>query len=306
MGQYGKIAVLAGGISSEREISLKSGSAVFNALKCKGEEVELIDIKKNPEGIIKNLKADLAFIALHGKFGEDGSIQRMLEDVKIPYTGSGVESSRLALDKIASRNIFMKHKLNTPTYKILNKRVDISYIANEFETPFVVKPQFEGSSIGLSIVADTAHTKTALDMAFDYGDSAIIEEYIHGRELTVGILGEESLPVIEIVTTHNVYDFQAKYLDEGTRYVVPAKIDKDTQKNVQESALLAHQALGCRDFSRVDMRMDRDGLIYILEINTIPGLTERSLLPKAASARGITFMDLCMKLVHMAQGRGGI
>lgn len=310
MTNYGKIAVFAGGPSSEREISLKSGKAVYEALRRRNQDVDFVDINDSFYMKLKNINADLVFIALHGKFGEDGSIQTMLEELRLPYTGSGVESSRLALDKVASRELFLANGLTVPRYKIVKRDNNIMDLLGEFEMPFVVKPQREGSSIGLSIVTDKVHAKTALGMAFSYGDTIIVEEYIHGREITVGILEEVALPVIEIVTEHNVYDFDAKYVDEGTRYIVPAALTEDDYNRAQGYALNAHRILGCRDLSRVDMRMDYDGNIYILEVNTIPGMTERSLLPKAALAKGLSFEDLCMKLVDLAHKRsvskGGI
>ena len=300
-----KVAVLAGGASSEREISLKSGQTVFNALKKKGLNAYLIDIKTESFGELEKITADVVFIALHGKFGEDGSVQNILEEMGLPYTGSGVQASRLALDKVASRGIFMEAGLKVPPSRVITRDQDPSEILKDFEAPFVVKPQHEGSSIGLSIVTDLAHTDTALQMAFDYGEVAIIEEYIHGRELTVGVLEETALPVVEIVTRHSVYDFNAKYLDEGTKYIVPAAIDKALYDNARDLGLRTHKALGCRDFSRVDMRVDRNNNIYILEVNTIPGMTERSLLPKAALAKGLAFEDLCLKLINMAYERRG-
>lgn len=303
MGKYGKIAVFAGGISNEREISLKSGKAVHEALKRKKENAELIDVGEGLKGRLKRLDADVVFIALHGKFGEDGCVQALLEEEGIPYTGSGVTASRLALDKLASREIFLENSLRVPAYKIAKKDSVMGAILGGFKTPFVVKPQREGSSMGLSIVSDKVHAATAFDMAFGYGDTAVVEEYIHGRELTVGIMEEQALPVIEIITRHNVYDYDAKYVDDGTRYVVPATLEKDIAGKVQEAALRAHKSLGCRDFSRVDMRMDGDGNIYVLEVNTIPGLTKRSLLPKAAQAAGVDFDELCMRLVNLAHGR---
>jgi len=303
MEKYGKIIVLAGGPSSEREISLKSGSAVCEALRQKGQNADFFDVHTEDPEELRQLRADIVFIALHGKFGEDGSVQAVMEDLRLPYTGSGPDASRLAIDKIASREIFLKKGLKAPAYKVIKSAGDAEGIFGEFEAPFVVKPQREGSSIGLSIVSDSVHVKPAMNMAFSYGDTVIIEEYIHGREITVGILEERALPVIEIVTRHDVYDFDAKYVDEGTNYIVPAKLNRESYMKAQKCALSAHKALGCRDFSRVDMRMDAGGSIYVLEINTIPGLTERSLLPKAAKAAGFDFEDLCLRLVELAVKR---
>lgn len=306
MKNFGKIAVLAGGSSSEREISLKSGHSVFDALKRKKLNVSFVDVKSNSIEEIRHLDADIAFIALHGRFGEDGTVQAILEDLNIGYTGSGVKASKLALDKIASREIFISNNLKSPEYKAIEKNCNKNDIINKFTIPFVIKPQHEGSSIGLSVVSDKALVDRALKEAFDYDDVVLIEEYIDGKELTVGILDDKALPVIEISMLGDIYDFNAKYVDSKTEYVVPANIKEEAIEKAKDCAVKAHKALGCRDFSRVDMRMDKSGNIYILEINTIPGMTERSLLPKAAQEAGINFDDLCIKLIELAHKRKGI
>lgn len=303
MKNYGKIAVFAGGPSSEREISLKSGKAVYEALRRRKQDVDFVDVNDNFLKNLKDVKADVVFIALHGRFGEDGAIQTMLEELRLPYTGSGIQASRLALDKIASRELFLTNGLRVPRYRAIKRNVDTNDILSEFETPFVIKPRHEGSSIGLSIVRDKKRAKTALDTAFRYGDTVIVEEYVHGRELTVGILEERALPVIEIIAKNRVYDYDAKYEDKDTRYIVPADLKEDVYNSAQDSALRAHNTLNCRDFSRVDMRMDAEGNIFVLEVNTIPGMTERSLLPKAALAAGLSFEDLCLKLVDLSDRR---
>jgi D-alanine-D-alanine ligase len=306
MKDYGKIAVLAGGPSSEREISLKSGRAVYEALRRKHQDVDFVDADRSFSEKLREANVDVAFIALHGRFGEDGAVQAILEGLNLPYTGSQVKSSQLALDKIASRELFLKDGLKVPRYKIVEGDAGAGDTLKELGKLLVVKPQHEGSSIGLSLVSDEARIKPALDAAFGYGDKVIVEEYIGGREFTVGVLEERALPVIEIEAKHDVYDFNAKYSDEETKYIVPATLARSEYKLVQEYGLRAHQALGCRDFSRVDMRMDNEGNVYILEVNTIPGMTERSLLPKAAAAEGISFEDLCMRLVDLAYKRGRI
>ena len=300
-----KIAVLAGGHSSERDISIKSGRAVFEALIRKSLNAEFIEINDDFESILEGLKSDVAFIALHGKFGEDGAVQSILEKLGIPYTGSGVESSRLAFSKIASKERFLSRGLRVPKYKKIEKHEKEKSIPEEFGLPIVIKPSSEGSSVGLTIVKNTKGIKEALDKAFYYDDLVIVEEYIDGREITVGILEDKALPVIEIKTENNVYDFNAKYISDKTQYIVPAELADKDAKLAQDMALQAYKTLGCRDFSRVDMRMDLKGSLYLLEINTIPGMTERSLLPKAASYAGVGFDDLCVKLVNLAYGRKG-
>lgn len=303
--RFGRIGVLAGGPSSERDISLKSGLAVYEALKSTGHDVELIDIKDGSDRGLKGIRADIVFLALHGGFGEDGTVQRILDGLRIPYTGSDPFSSALALDKVASREIFREHGIPVPKYRAVKNSIPVSDIEGDMGLPVVVKPRKEGSSIGLSVVREKKDLAPALDTAFKYDDIVLIEQYIDGRELTVGILEDKPLPVIEIVPPDNVYDFDAKYLDSKTQYVVPAHISDDDRMRAQDLGVKAHKALRCRDFSRVDMRMDKGGNIFVLEVNTIPGLTERSLLPKAAQSAGISFGKLCITLLNLALKRKG-
>ena len=305
MSDYGKVAIFAGGASSEREISLKSGHAIYKALKRSGLDADLIDPKDDLEKEARSVKAEVVFIALHGRSGEDGTLQRILEEERVTYTGSGPEASFKALDKIVSREIFLKIDLTVPVYKIAKSSEELIDIAGGFKLPFVVKPQYEGSSIGLSVVEDMAQAKAAFDRASKYGENVIIEEYVNGRELTVGIVEDLALPVVEIEAKNKVYDFNAKYWDQATKYTCPAFLDENISKKAQEHALSAHKALGCRDFSRVDMIMNDEGKIFVLEVNTIPGMTERSLLPKAALATGLKFDSLCIKLIDLAYKRRG-
>lgn len=299
--RFGKVGVLAGGPSNEREISLRSGKAVYNALMKEGVDVIFLDIQNDICDIIKDNKIDVAFIALHGRFGEDGTVQKILSEAGIPYTGSGVRASQLALDKARSKEIFVKAGIPTPGYIVLDKdNVDIKR-ADILGFPLVVKPQFEGSSIGLSVVKDKSSLNKAIEEAFRYGSKIVLEEYIDGRELTVGILGDEPLPVIEIVTKLGVYDYRAKYSDPETKYLVPAPIDAALSKKIMDLGKRAHDALGCRSFSRVDVMMDNSADIFVLEVNTIPGMTERSLLPKAAQSAGLSFGDMCIKIIEMVK-----
>jgi len=316
-----RVGVLAGGASSEREISLKSGRAVHNALIQEGIDAFFLDVRDNIYDIIKSERMDVAFLALHGAFGEDGTVQRILGAAGIPYTGSGEEASRLALDKIASKEIFIKRGIPTPRFIVLDKsnlisRAHLSMPYHEQESgsrgrpglnlayngefPIVVKPQLEGSSIGLTVVREERELESALAKAFEYGPKVLIEEYIAGRELTVSVLGEEALPVIEIVPKDHVYDYKAKYTDPDTQYLVPAPITEAEGLKARELAKRAHDALGCSALSRTDMMMDGRGRIFVLEVNTIPGMTERSLLPKAAQAAGLDFNKLCLRLVREA------
>jgi len=309
----GRIGVLAGGASNEREISLVSGKAVFSALKEIGCDVVFLDIRTE-DSIEQQLKAsgiDLAFIALHGRFGEDGTVQSILEDMNMPYTGSGPLASRLALDKIASKEIFSKNRIDIPAYGILNKKffneTRLGQVLQDVGFPLVVKPQFEGSSIGISIVKNNKGIKKAIDSAFAYGDQVIVERYSKGRDITVGILDGEPLPVVEIIAQEPFYNFNAKYKSKKTQYVTPADISKSDYKAAQVKGRLAHRLLRCGFFSRVDMILDEaQKKILVLEVNSIPGLTNHSLLPKAAACAGITFNQLCFKIAESALKKAGV
>lgn len=304
---FGRIGVLMGGPSSEREISFKSGQAVARALRESGLEVIDIDIragdKEESARLIGSQGINCAFIALHGYFGEDGQIQEVLESLKIPYTGSGVEASRLAMDKFLSREVFESGGLNVPNCCLIEKN---SYnnrkaFTGPLSFPLVVKPAGGGSSIGLSIAADRDSLDKAVDEAFEFDSRVIIEEYIEGRELTVGLLGKKALPVIEIVPKTRFFDYEAKYQLGMTDYFLPAELNSRTAENVQQAALRAHNLLGCQGCSRVDIILNKNNnSAEILEVNTIPGFTATSLLPKAAKAAGISFNQLCLKLIELA------
>ncbi len=310
--RFGRIGVLMGGPSSEREISLKSGKTVYESLKQHSIDVVPLDIKTDnvEENIIliKSHNISCAFLALHGRFGEDGQIQQILDDLRIPYTCSGVRASQLAMDKIASRKMFETHALNVPEYEIVDKDFYNTNwrMQNNFNLPWVIKPATHGSSIGLSIIDKKEDLNNALDLAFGFDERVIIEEYIRGREVTVGILNEEVLPVIEIIPKRRFFDYTAKYQPGMTEYIVPAQLDKEITDKIQDIALSAHKLLGCSGCSRVDMILSRENTPYVLEINTIPGLTETSLLPKAAKTVGIDFAELCLRLIQGAYEKAGI
>lgn len=308
--QFGHIGVLMGGYSSEREISLKSGKAVSESLQRQGFEVSSLDIVERQEERIKDFIArahlDAAFIALHGRLGEDGTIQTILDDLNIPYPGSGARASRLALDKAAAQDLFKKNGLNVPPYVTLCGREiarheDILRDIDFF--PVVVKPACEGSSIGITLVRERECLGAALRQAFEYGDKVLIEQYIQGKELTVGILEERPLPPVEIRHRRAFFDFTAKYSPGMTEYIVPAQISQESCALLQKAAAGAHRVLGCEDLSRVDFILSDEGTYYILEVNTIPGFTATSLLPKAARAAGIEFDQLCVRLMKAAYGK---
>ena len=302
-----KITVLLGGPSSEREISIKSGTAVYEALLSLGLNVACIDVSDNPIEQIRKEGGEIAFIALHGKFGEDGTIQAGLEQENIAYTGSGPEASRLAMDKIASRKIFQDAGIPVPEYVTVKEKwgqtLKKQYPFQESDPifPVVVKPNKEGSSIGMSVVKDIKDLSRAINKAFLYDDDIIIEEFIDGEDITVGILDDKPLPVVHIKPKHGVYDFTAKYTEGMSEYIVPAKFKDNIIKEAQNLGLMAHNLLGCRCFSRVDMRLGKDNRVRVLEVNTIPGLTSTSLLPKAAKAIGVDFAQMCLKMVESAK-----
>ena len=303
----GRVGVLMGGYSSERPISLKSGTAVFEALKQSGCQVSALDITAEDENEISQLigqaKIDVAFIALHGRLGEDGTIQAILEHLKIPYTGSGVKASQLALNKSLAQQIFQQNNLPVPKHVVLSPddKSSAEQVINQLGgLPIVVKPTCEGSSIGVTVVRTPQQFSEALAAAFQYGPEVLIERFIEGKELTVGILGDEFLPVIEIRPKNPFFDFKAKYQSGMTEYIIPAQISEKVAQQVGQTALKAHRVLGCRDFSRVDVMLNGSGNFYILEINTIPGFTSTSLLPKAAKQAGLEFAQLCLLLIQMA------
>ncbi len=301
--KFGRIGILMGGPSTEHDISLKSGTAVLNALRDLDFDVvpitiETDDIEKNT-ALIRSQQLSCAFIALHGRFGEDGVIQSILETVGIPYTGSGVEASKKAIDKALTHAAFEKNGIRAPRYQVLCKGT-VSGFSSPFGWPLVIKPATHGSSIGLSIIEHERSLPAALALAFSFDEKIIVEEYIKGRELTVAILDDKPLPVIEIIPKEKFYDFEAKYKSGATEYVVPAKLPDVITAQVQQVALAAHKAVGCIGCSRVDVMLRCDDVPFALEVNTIPGLTATSLLPKAARAVGIDFADLCLKLISLA------
>ncbi len=305
------IVVLMGGISPEREISFHSGKAVARALSKHNDNVIKVIVNDDMVNELDNFKIDVAFVALHGYFGEDGGIQEVLESKSIPYTGSGISASRLAMNKVASKDMFKKNNIPTPDYSVVSAEQSLSEITKSVKAlnfPVVIKPVSNGSSFGISIIKEYAQLKDAIEHTGSYSGEILIEECIEGRELTVSILNDKALPVIEIKTVTGFYDYDAKYKSDKTQYIVlaPAYGPSETTlshavyNRVQELALCAHNSLGCRTFSRVDMILNKDDEIYILEVNTIPGFTERSLLPKAAAAANISFSELCNSIVNAA------
>ena len=294
-----KIAVLAGGTSCERDISLISGRNVLEALQSTGLNVLWVDAVGDFMDQLKRQKVTLAFLALHGTFGEDGTVQRLLEKERILYTGPGPRASELAFDKSKSQAILKKEGIGVPDFVSYTK-ISRAGVRSPFSLPVVVKPAKAGSSVGVTIVTDAAGYVPAVEEAFRWSDVILVEKFIAGRELTVGILGEETLPVVEVIAKRQFYDYEAKYGDAGTRYEVPAKLSRKEADAIQKAALKTHHALGCERMSRVDLILASDGALFVLELNTIPGLTAKSLLPKAAQKAGIDFPALCVKILSMA------
>ena len=296
-----KVGVLYGGLSAEREVSLKSGKAVSLALQELGYLVTLIDVDRQIFEKIKASRVEAVFIALHGAYGEDGTIQGVLEYLKIPYTGPGVMASSIAMNKVMTKRVLLSHDIPTPDYTVPDEG-QREIVVPPGGYPLVVKPVAEGSSLGVSIVNDAEQLPKALAEAREYSQQVMIESYIPGLELTAAILGDEALPLIEIRAQGGVYDYQAKYTKGYSEYLVPAPIDSEITWEVQELARSSARVLGCtRGAVRIDFRLDMENRPYVIEVNTVPGMTETSLLPKAAAAAG---MDFTMLIDRILQGAG--
>lgn len=286
-----------GGLSEERDISLKTGGSILKALKEKGYRAVGIDAGVNLPAVLTRKKVEVAFIALHGRYGEDGCVQGLLEVMGIPYTGSGVRASSVAMDKIAAKQVFVFNGIPTPAFEVLAPDAT----KPSMKVPFVVKPSGQGSAIGVSVVEKKSAAAAAVKEAASHGRSVLVEEYIKGRELTVSILDGEAMPVIEIRPKDGFYDYANKYTKGRTDFMVPAKLGAAVRKRVEKVSVAAYRALGCAGAARVDCMLDEKGVPYILEVNTIPGMTELSLYPMAAAASGVGYADLVEK---MLQGAG--
>jgi D-alanine-D-alanine ligase len=297
-----RIGVLMGGPSAERDVSLKTGAAVLAALKRKGYDAVAIDVDATVPERLERERVQLAFIALHGRLGEDGAIQGLLEVLGIPYTGSGVLASALGMDKVVSRRLFEAAGLPVPRYLLVTRTASIPLLP--FPFPVVVKPNGEGSSVGVSIVSQASALPAALDQAFGYDRRVLIEAYIAGKEIQVGILGERALGAIEIRPKTAFYDYVAKYTPGMSEHLFPAPLSAEVTRRTLEVALAAFRALGCEGYGRVDFLVDEAGTPYVLEVNTLPGLTETSLLPDIARGVGIAFDDLVEAIVTAALERG--
>lgn len=283
-----RIGVLMGGTSSEREVSLRSGRAISDALRQLGYTVSDIDAGPNVCADIKREGIEAAFLALHGGTGEDGSIQGLLEVLGIPYTGSGVLASALAMDKPASKIFFKARGLRVPEYAIVT--LDTPYVAASF--PLVIKPAREGSSVGVSIAKDSSELEAALVTAIAFDGRAVVEEFISGAEVHIGIMAGRAMGGVQVKPHSGFYSFEAKYTSGKTDYIIPPEIDDETYARAKQAALGAHEALGCRGATRVDLMIDSEGTPFVLEVNTLPGMTATSLLPKIAASVGMDFPAL--------------
>ena len=297
-----KIAVLMGGPGSERDVSLATGRGVAKALRSFGADVFEIDVRD--ENFELPGDVDLAFLTIHGTFGEDGQLQKILQQRGVRYTGDGVEESATAFDKIRSKEKFRQHGVVTPLWQVVR-----AHQRPTIPLPIVVKPPREGSTVGVVIVKNERELESGMAEVSKYGRELLVEKFVPGRELTIGILGNDALPILEIIPKGGFYDFNNKYpflnpqAGGGAQHVCPAKIDEEKTREIQELALRAFRALGLQVYARVDVLLPEDGAATVLEINTIPGMTEASLLPEAAAAAGISYPDLCLRIIELSRAR---
>jgi D-alanine-D-alanine ligase len=297
-----KIGVLMGGLSSEREVSLASGNAILDALRGKGYTAESIDVGRDVAERMRKAGIEVAFNGLHGKFGEDGAIQGLLEVTGIPYTGSGILASAMGMNKIISKAVFKAYDLHVGPFLAVSvdDRESLATAQAKIGLPLVVKPSSEGSSVGVSVVNSGDALAPAVKLALSYDREVLIERYIRGMEVQVGILGERALGAIEIVPKDVFYSYKAKYEQGMSEHFFPARVPEAVYKRTLDAGLAAHRALGCRGYSRVDFIIDASGTPYILEVNTLPGMTATSLLPDIARGVGMSFPDLVEEILRLA------
>jgi len=319
--QSRKIGVLLGGLSSEREVSLRTGEEVLVALRRRGHDAVPIYVDRDLDVALRQEQIEVAFLALHGRWGEDGCVQGLLEVLGIPYTGSDVLASALAMHKVKAKELFRLHNLPTPAYYTLSGAApgapegapagggELAAIHGDFGFPCVVKPMREGSSVGVSICHELAALGSAIERALRFDDEILIERFIAGKEVSVAILGDRALGAVEIAPRDGFYDYANKYTRGATDYFVPPRVSPERYRGVLTQALRAHLALGCRGATRVDMMISESGNEFVLEVNTLPGLTQTSLVPRIADAAGISFGELCEMMLAGAslasrRGRG--
>lgn len=297
-----KIGVLYGGLSAEREVSLKSGTAVHQALVAQGYNAVAIDVGRDLADVLKSEGIEVAFIALHGRYGEDGCVQGLLELLQIPYTGSGVLASALAMHKFYSKQAFAASGILTAPFRCYRRGESVALNDLPFSLPLVVKPVQEGSSVGVSIVKEEGQLAKALELAFRHDDEILVEKFIGGQEVQVGIINNRPVGAIEIVPKNEFYDFEAKYTDGMAEHIFPARLEDSLYEKAQQVGLAAHLALGCKGYSRVDLLVTPNGDCYVLEVNTLPGMTALSLLPEIAlKGGGLTFETLVAGIIDSAE-----
>ncbi len=301
MSSFGKVAVLMGGLSAEREVSLRSGAAVLTALQRQNIDAHGVDVGHDIVSVLLDGQFDCAFIALHGRRGEDGVIQGVLETLNIPYTGSGVLGSALSMDKVRSKQVWQAAGLPTPAFAVLNDDSDWSAVIDELGLPLAVKPVHEGSSLGATRVEHLKNLEPAWRNAMEFDATVMAEPWIIGEEYTVGILDGEALPVIRLETPREFYDYEAKYNTDDTRYHCPSGLSAADEQQFQALALSAFTALGATGWGRIDFMLDKNGAPWLLENNTVPGLTDHSLVPMAAQAAGIDFDELILRVLSAAR-----
>ena len=292
MSQFGKVAVLMGGVSAEREVSLNSGKAVLKGLLEKGIDAHAIDANPQNIGQLIEQGFDRAFVVLHGRWGEDGVVQGALQAVGLPYTGSGVLGCALAMDKVRSKQVWQSLNLPTAAYRVLRSESDLDGLIDELGLPLFLKPAKEGSSVGIGKVNNEDELLDVYKRAVEVGDDVLAEQFIGGAELTVGILNGKALPIVRMSTENEFYDYEAKYLSDETQYFCPSGLNEKLEADIQELALKAFEALGCDVWGRVDVMLDENEKPLLLETNTVPGMTDHSLVPMAANATGLSFADL--------------
>ena len=304
MNHFGKVAVLFGGPSSEREISLMSGQAVLQALRSQGVDAHAFDPATRPLSDLALEGFQRVFIALHGRFGEDGTVQGALETMGIPYTGSGVMASALAMDKWRTKMLWLQAGLPTPQYSVLSAQSDWAHVMKALGAPVMVKPAHEGSSIGISKVTDAGGLAIAYEAAAKLDSLVIAEQFISGAELTAAVLGDQALPLVRIEAPSGNYDYQNKYFTDEVRYHCPAGLSPKLEARIQQVAVDAFRVLGCRGWARADVMLDANNEPWLLEMNTSPGMTSHSLVPMAAREAGILFEELCTRILAMATAEG--
>ncbi|HPF20938.1 MAG TPA: D-alanine--D-alanine ligase [Syntrophomonas sp.] len=304
-----RILVLMGGMSEERDVSLRSGKAIWEALLALGYEAQALDFNRTAIRDIIDYKPDLVFIALHGKYGEDGTVQGLLESLQIPYTGSGVATSAICIDKVLSKRIFTSEGIPNAAYQIINRpeldQPDVirEQLLTRIGLPLVVKAATQGSSIGTYIIKDEKEIITAIEKAFQYSREVLVEAFIDGQELTVAVIGNNEpqvLPLIEITSANSFYDYESKYTKGMCEHIIPARIGEDSAAKIVSISQQVYKLMGCQGFARIDFILDKQGQPFVLEVNTIPGMTEMSLVPDAARAAGIEFNELVEIIVNMA------